>query len=129
MHVHKHCILTITVYLYLHVQLQRQNDREAKSIDSIFAEKQEKVELIRELEREIDEEKRAAEHVVGSMENEMLEKYHTLKAENTRIEKVYTNLCIMCNLHVHMYILSIDVRWYVHVHVVVIRDLTCSWGA
>ena len=87
MHVH---ILTITVYLYLHVQLQRQNDREAKSIDSIFAEKQEKVELIRELEREIDEEKRAAEHVVGSMENEMLEKYHTLKAENTRIEKVPT---------------------------------------
>ena len=72
------------------MQLQRQNDREAKSIDSIFAEKQEREEQIRQLEREIDEEKRAAEHVVSSMEPAMTEKYQALKAENNRIEKVPT---------------------------------------
>ena len=80
------CTLTSTPINAL--QLQRQNDREAKSIDSIFAEKQEREEQIRQLEREIDEEKRAAEHVVSSMEPASMEKYQALKEENNRIEKV-----------------------------------------
>ena len=85
----------IDVYMYCaHTQLQRQNDREAKSIDSIFAEKQEREEEIRQLEREIDEEKRAAEHVVSSMEPGMLDKYQALKAENNRIEKVHSSVSI-----------------------------------
>ena len=70
------------------MQLQRQNDNEAKSIDSIFAEKQERQERIRQLEQKIDEEKRAAEHVVRSMEPSMMESYQALKAENNKIEKV-----------------------------------------
>ena len=80
------CTLTSTPINAL--QLQQQNDREAKSIDSIFAEKQEREEQIRQLEREIDEEKRAAEHVVSSMEPASMEKYQALKEENNRIEKV-----------------------------------------
>ena len=79
------------------MQLQRQNDREAKSIDSIFAEKQEKEEEIRQLERQIDEEKQAAEHVVSNMEPDVLERYQALKAENSRIEKVHVQ-CTLCSL-------------------------------
>ena len=78
--------------MFFFVQLQRQNDREAKSIDSIFAEKQEKEEDIRQLERQIDEEKQAAEHVVSSMEPDVLERYQALKAENSRIEKVHAHV-------------------------------------
>ena len=84
------------------MQLQRQNDREAKSIDSIFAEKQEREEQIRQLEREIDEEKRAAENVVSSMEPAIMERYQALKEENSRIEKVPTH-----NIHALRLLLKI----------------------
>ena len=70
------------------IQLQRQNDREAKTIDNIFAEKHEREGQARQLEQEIDEEKRAAETVIDSMEPALLEQYQTLKEENSRLEKV-----------------------------------------
>ena len=72
----------------MHMQLQRQNDREAKSIDNVFAEKHEREEQARQLETEIDEERRAAETVIGSMEPVVMERYQTLKEENGRLEKV-----------------------------------------
>ena len=89
------------------MQLQRQNDREAKSIDSIFAEKQEREEQIRQLEREIDEEKRAAENVVSSMEPAIMERYQALKEENSRIEKVPTH-----NIHALRLLLKIAAPFF-----------------
>ena len=74
--------------MHTNTQLQRQNDREAKSIDSIFAEKHEREGQARQLEQAIDEEKRAAETVIGSMEPALLERYQSLKEENSRLEKV-----------------------------------------
>ena len=88
-------MLSSTPLLLLAMQLQRQNDREAKSIDNIFAEKQEREEQIRQLEREIDEEKRAAEHVVSSMEPALMQRYQQLKEENNRIEKVHDTCMYM----------------------------------
>ena len=65
-----------------------QNDLEARNIDSIFANKQEKEAEIRRLEEEIDQERRATETMVSNMDPSTAETYQLLQEENLRIEKV-----------------------------------------
>ena len=65
-----------------------QNDLEARNIDSIFANKQEKEAEIQRLEEEIDQERRATETMVSNMDPSTAETYQLLQEENLRIEKV-----------------------------------------
>ncbi|XP_013407954.1 intraflagellar transport protein 74 homolog [Lingula anatina] len=66
-------------------ELQAQNEREAKNIDAIFTQKQEQENHIRQLEQELDQEKRMADNLVADMNPEMRQRYMQLKQENDQL--------------------------------------------
>ncbi|XP_074642572.1 intraflagellar transport protein 74 homolog [Tubulanus polymorphus] len=68
-------------------ELRTQNDREAKSLDSLFTQKQEKENQIRQLEVELEQEKRMADNLVANMKPEMRQKYMQLKDLNEHLLK------------------------------------------
>lgn len=71
-------------------QLSKKNDQEARSIDVIFSNKQERERELEELKVELDTKRRTVENVVGSMEEDVLGSYQVLTVENAKIRKVRT---------------------------------------
>ncbi|XP_072023682.1 intraflagellar transport protein 74 homolog [Amphiura filiformis] len=65
-----------------HQQLKIQNDREAKSIDDIFTERQEIEQQIQQVEVEIQQCRRMADTLVEDMNPQTKQKYVTLKQTN-----------------------------------------------
>ncbi|XP_077981097.1 intraflagellar transport protein 74 homolog [Glandiceps talaboti] len=68
-------------------QLKVQNDMEAKSIDTIFTERQEKEQQIQLVEVEIDQCKRMADSLVEDMNPNMKQKYMQLKRSNEAVQQ------------------------------------------
>uniref|UniRef100_A0A6I8P2A6 Intraflagellar transport 74 n=1 Tax=Ornithorhynchus anatinus TaxID=9258 RepID=A0A6I8P2A6_ORNAN len=66
-------------------KLKAQNDREAVRIDVIFTERQEKEEIIREVEEDIEKEMLAADVIIKNMSPEEQDKYIGMKATNERL--------------------------------------------
>uniref|UniRef100_A0A8C5LNI7 Intraflagellar transport 74 n=1 Tax=Leptobrachium leishanense TaxID=445787 RepID=A0A8C5LNI7_9ANUR len=67
--------------------LKSQNDREAHSIDVIFTERQAKEDLIRKVEEDIENEKKAAESIIKNMSEEKQVIYQDKKARNEQMLK------------------------------------------
>ncbi|KAE8632836.1 hypothetical protein XENTR_v10001690 [Xenopus tropicalis] len=67
--------------------LKSQNDREAQSIDLIFTERQSKEELIRNVEKDIELEKQAADGIIRNMSEEKQAMYWEMKAKNDHLLK------------------------------------------
>ncbi|XP_070563843.1 intraflagellar transport protein 74 homolog [Ptychodera flava] len=68
-------------------QVKVQNDMEAKSIDTIFTERQEKEQQIQLVEVEIDQLKRMADSLVQDMNPNMKQKYVQLKQTNEAVQR------------------------------------------
>uniref|UniRef100_K1QDK8 Intraflagellar transport protein 74-like protein n=1 Tax=Magallana gigas TaxID=29159 RepID=K1QDK8_MAGGI len=62
--------------------LRANNEREAKKIEDLFEVKKEKEDRIRQLETELDQEKRMADNLVNDMDPDMRQKYFALKDMN-----------------------------------------------
>lgn len=69
-------------------QLSKKNDLEARNIDAFFSKKQEKEKELEELKVELNSKQTAVQVVLSSMEEGVLEQYHTLSAENDKVKKV-----------------------------------------
>jgi intraflagellar transport protein 74 len=67
--------------------LCHQNEVESRAIDAIFAEKHENEIRISQLESAIEHEKQLTETLIESMDGEVRDKYHQLKAENAVIKE------------------------------------------
>ncbi|XP_064604644.1 intraflagellar transport protein 74 homolog, partial [Liolophura sinensis] len=68
-------------------ELKSQNDRESQKIEELFDIKQSKDVQIKQLETELDQEKRMADNLVNDMEPEMRQKYFHLKDTNEHLLK------------------------------------------
>ncbi|XP_064626072.1 intraflagellar transport protein 74 homolog isoform X1 [Lineus longissimus] len=66
-------------------ELKAQNERDAKNIDHLFGQKQEKENVILQLERELDQERRMADNLVTNMNPEMRQRYMNLKDMNVHL--------------------------------------------
>ncbi|KAK3091735.1 hypothetical protein FSP39_022257 [Pinctada imbricata] len=62
--------------------LRANNEREAKKIEDLFEVKKQKEDQIKQLEQELDQEKRMADNMVNDMNPEMRQKYFKLKDAN-----------------------------------------------
>ncbi|XP_052222325.1 intraflagellar transport protein 74 homolog [Dreissena polymorpha] len=67
--------------------LRTANEREAKKIEDLFEVKKKKEETIKQLEHELDQEKRMADNLVNDMNPEMRQKYFRLKDMNEHMLK------------------------------------------
>ncbi len=67
-------------------ELRLQNDAEAKEVEALFAEKQEREVMIAQLEREIDQERNMADNLVSAMQPELRERYLQLKNQNLQYQ-------------------------------------------
>ena len=67
--------------------LKNNNISESKEVDLLFAEKQEKMNKIKQLEMEIDQERNMADNLVAAMQPELREKYVTLKNTNMQYQQ------------------------------------------
>lgn len=68
-------------------ELKIQNEQESKMVDMIFANKREHEVHIEALEREIEQERNAAEILIASMKPEMRDKYLHLKQSNSVLQE------------------------------------------
>lgn len=67
--------------------LRANNEREAKKIEDLFEVKKEKEDRIRQLETELDQEKRMADNLVNDMNPDMRQKYFAMKDMNEHMLK------------------------------------------
>uniref|UniRef100_A0A8D0A1V7 Intraflagellar transport 74 n=1 Tax=Sander lucioperca TaxID=283035 RepID=A0A8D0A1V7_SANLU len=83
--------------------LKAQNDSEAESIDSIFTERREREEAIREIEEGIRRERRVADEVVQAMPATKQEKYFTMTTANEELLQFDLTLsCVQELAHSHI---------------------------
>ncbi|XP_052778155.1 intraflagellar transport protein 74 homolog [Mya arenaria] len=67
--------------------LRAANEREARKIEDLFEVRQKKEEQIKQVETELDQEKRMADNLVNDMDTEMRQKYFRLKDMNEHMLK------------------------------------------
>lgn len=65
-----------------HAEIKAQNQRESHNVDDVFLIKQQKENSVRDLERQIEDEKRKAESLVNNLPPQQRQEYHELKREN-----------------------------------------------
>lgn len=67
--------------------LKQQNEKESKAIDTLFAQKQDKDMQLKQLELELDQERRMTESLVADMPPNAREKYAMLKNRNIKLQQ------------------------------------------
>lgn len=67
--------------------LRAANERESRKIEDLFELKKQKEEQIKQIEHELDQEKRMADNLVNDMEPDMRQKYYRLKDMNEHMLK------------------------------------------
>ncbi|KAJ3183602.1 Intraflagellar transport protein 74 [Gaertneriomyces sp. JEL0708] len=65
-------------------QLKAQNERQTKALDEIFAERQQRVKALADVENEISEEKKKTESKISELGPDRRIRYYELKSENTQ---------------------------------------------
>lgn len=67
------------------ITLKAQNDREAQSIDVIFTQRRQKEELIRAVDEQVVQQKRAAQDIIQKMSEEKQKQYREMKSSNEEL--------------------------------------------
>lgn len=70
-----------------HEMLKAQNDKEAKSIDRLFAQKQDRESVLKQLQQEVEHERSKTESVVADMPSNLQQQYSKLMKQNLQLQQ------------------------------------------